>query len=100
MNIELPLAEEVLLFRAIAEDLRRFRQTWYPAGKVVQVECGQFKGYGITAGQDDSAPADQLPVRLENGNVWWYPIECCCLRMGDKDSERLPAWIKRERGIA
>lgn len=63
-------------YRNFAEALKQFRETKFKIGERVSVDAGRYRGPGIVA-SDSSCPPDQLPVRLENGNVWWYPIECC-----------------------
>lgn len=50
-------------------------QTFVP-GSVVTVDCERYSGDGMVF-YDPDCPLDQLAVRLQNGNAWWYPIEKC-----------------------
>jgi len=54
--------------------LRTLSESMFPQGAVVKVNClGRFNGQAIVSGQSTN-PAE-LPCRLENNNVWWYPME-------------------------
>lgn len=75
--------------------LEKWKQDTFPPRTVVCVECPQYKGFGIATMEDGTRP-EQLAVRLENGNIWWYPVRDCCIahRVGD-----WPLWIKREKKL-
>lgn len=73
-----------LEFRAMVEDLRIQRglveteaRRRFPSGCFVRVDCDQFKGFGIAMSGYDLAAlmAGSMPVRLENGNTWNYPLD-------------------------
>ncbi len=48
----------------------------FPLHKPVIVNCPRYRGHGVRV-PDHGEPPEQIAVRLENGNVWWYPIENC-----------------------
>lgn len=58
-------------FRTLQPRLEEERSKLY--GRMVYVHCNQYQGYG-TATRDDCWP-DKVAVRIENGNVWWYPLD-------------------------
>lgn len=58
------------------EKLAQARGKLFPPGTAVNVACGQYTGPG-TVTNDSDCPIYKLPVRLENGNVWWYPLFAC-----------------------
>ena len=64
-------------FRSAKDMLERYKAGEFPHGTRVKVECPRrYTGPGVAV-DDDRVPADHLAVRLENGNTWWYPLECC-----------------------
>ena len=66
------------ILRDYRDSLRRleeYRKANFQAHTKVIVNAPQYKGPGITTVEDATRP-DQVAVRLGNGNVWWYPIEC------------------------
>lgn len=71
--------------RALLPDLRKIVSkfaVWkvqaYPRGARVKVDCARYCGTGEVAYDvTEACPIDHLAVKLENGNVWWYPIENC-----------------------
>lgn len=65
-------------WRHLALILKHHKGTRFPAGSNVIVKAPRYKGPGVVAG-DSECPADHLAVRLPNGNVWFYPLECCSL---------------------
>lgn len=77
-------------FRTAREQLTEARQQEYPAGRGVRVVNERYNGYGMIA-EDDGCPVDQLAVKLENGNTWWYPLEDCSLANRDT----CPPWLQR-----
>lgn len=48
----------------------------FPRGQPVHVNSTRYTGFGVRL-LEDNEPPDHLAVLLENGNVWWYPIEAC-----------------------
>lgn len=78
-------------FRAIreqCEQMRAQKNATFPVGSLVQVESERFHGIGIVS-IDESCPLEKLAVRVESGNVWWYPVEDC-----QPYSGRMPSWIR------
>ena len=71
--IPLALAER---YRNSVKALNEYRDDMFPKGEKVHVDTDRYRGPGI-ASRDSGCPPDQLPVLLENGNTWWYPIERC-----------------------
>lgn len=56
-----------------AESIRR----QFPQGSFVKVDAPTFHGVGFLDWRDYTGPYDKLPVKIENGNVWWYHIAHC-----------------------
>lgn len=50
-------------------------ERFYPGTKV-NVKCQRYTGPGMAV-TDNQCPPDQVAVKLENGNVWWYRITDC-----------------------
>ena len=63
-------------WRELTNAIQDWKAAAFPVGAIVYVECPQYNGYGI-ATADRDCRTDRLSVKLENGNVWWYPLECC-----------------------
>ena len=63
-------------WRELTKVIQERKAALFPVGAIVYVECPQYNGYGIATADSDCRD-DLLPVKLENGNVWWYPMECC-----------------------
>lgn len=63
-------------WRSIGNRLRDYKNHRFQVGSKVRVNNPRFVGVGIVAFDADCQP-DNLAVCLENGNVWWYPIEDC-----------------------
>lgn len=80
-----------LQVRTAGIQLQELKAAEFPRGCLVYVRAPRYTGYGI-ASIEDGCPPDQLPVRLENENVWWYPVECCS-RV--RDFKPVPHWIRR-----
>lgn len=75
-----------------AKKLLDYKASELPPNTVVYVECDQYTGYGISVLNDGVKP-NQIAVKLENGNTWWYPVEKTFpanTRPGD-----WPEWIKK-----
>lgn len=86
MNKEVYIA--ALAFRKAEVELIQLRKAAFPVGSIV---CVNGSNYGIV-GREDGCPADQLPVRFENGNTWWKPVERC---VRQTDVKLLPRWVRR-----
>lgn len=63
-------------FRERRDLLKSYRNQTFPSGTPVQVDCKRYTGPGKVV-DDPDCPPDCLPVRVPNGNVWWYPLEAC-----------------------
>lgn len=72
------------------ERLIEARQAEFPVGRGVRVAHERFHGYGMVV-SDESCPPDQLAVKLENGNTWWYSLDTCSLANRDT----CPPWLQR-----
>lgn len=93
MNLNTMHIDDVIdLFRTLSTGLNDYKNKFFPVGSEVRVECSQFKGFGFVSRQD-GCPPDRLPVRLENGNTWQYPIEACQAPGFDSG---LPRWMQSE----
>lgn len=57
--------------RLAAEKLK-----WFPVGTLVAVDSPRYEGLGVVV-TDASCPLSKLPVRIENGNVWYYEVTDC-----------------------
>jgi hypothetical protein len=77
-------------FQTAKERLTEARQREFPAGRGVRVVHERYNGYGMVV-VDDGCPIDQLAVKLENGNTWWYPLDSCSLANRDT----CPPWLQR-----
>lgn len=78
-------------FRKYRDWLKEARDAEFKIGKPVRVrrDSGQDL-HGLIA-YDESCPLTQLPVKLENGNTWWYELaDCYNVRRDD-----CPAWLQR-----
>jgi hypothetical protein len=64
-----------LQHRTTAIELDIAKRRLFPPGKPVHVDAPRYHGYGVATLTEGKA--DELAVRLENGNVWNYPIESC-----------------------
>ncbi len=78
------------LLHRIREDSRQLTE-WkrheYPIGCIVRVG----DNYGL-ASAEDGCPPDKLPVRFENNNVWWKPLETISRVT---DLKAIPPWVRR-----
>lgn len=68
--------------------MREQKNATFPVGSVVAVESERFHGIGIVS-LNESCPLEQLAVRVESLNVWWYPIEDCKPYTG-----KMPSWMR------
>lgn len=77
-------------FERARDSLRDARDAELKAGRGVRVVNERYSGYGMIVG-DNSCPLDQVAVKLENGNTWWYPVEDCSVANRDT----CPPWLQR-----
>lgn len=77
-------------YQTAKERLVEARHNEFPIGRGVRVVHERYNGYGIIV-EDDGCPVDQLAVKLENGNTWWYPLDSCSLAHRDT----CPPWLQR-----
>jgi hypothetical protein len=63
-------------FRIATCDLERYKARQFPDGTKVNVNSESYRGPGVAV-DNDGVPPDKLAVRLDNGNTWCYPLECC-----------------------
>ena len=77
-------------YRQHRDSLATAKATEFPVGDVVYVNSPRCHDFGIVA-NDGNCPVDQLAVELENGNVWWYPLEDCSQTVKGE----WPDWLKR-----
>ena|ERR1700685_392243 len=84
-------------WRKAREAIVQWSMDHFHLGDVVYVEAPSFKGgFGIVAARDERCSPDKLPVRLGNGNVWWYPLDGCILAT---HSNLWPRWIQEEKKV-
>lgn len=83
------LMDRLRNFRHAEKKMREARDAEFAPGRAVRVISARFNGFGWIV-RDSGCPLDQLPVQLENGNVWWYPLEDCTLAR----RENCPAWLQ------
>jgi hypothetical protein len=68
---------ELLIKYCVAKnELTEWKDKTFPIGSKVYVNAPRYIGDGIVA-KDSMCPMTQLPVKLENGNIWWYSLETC-----------------------
>jgi hypothetical protein len=53
-----------------------FKQRNFPIGSEVIVSADRYNGNGIVI-KDYQCPPTSIPVKIENGNIWYYPLESC-----------------------
>lgn len=81
-------------FQTAKERLIEARRREFPSGRGVRVVDERYNGYGMIV-DDDGCPVDQLAVKLENGNTWWYSLDSCSLANRDT----CPPWLQRLMGF-
>ncbi len=69
-----PNSERVERYQAARRELQEYKDREFPRGQAVHVDTGRYRGPGSVAARGE-CPPDQVAVLLENGNVWWYPID-------------------------
>lgn len=94
------LRARLAAFRKAAERLKEARDAEFKAGRAVRVnrESGHHL-YGLVT-TNDGCPLDQLAVRLENGNVWWYPLDDCHAMRRDDCSPWLQPLLKKDSVVS
>ena len=88
------LAEIVTSYHTAVEALHKYRLARYKSGQFVLVNDDRFKGIGMVCAYSSEIPPHKLPVRLENGNVWWYDLESIVEVVAAKDAPRLVRRMK------
>jgi hypothetical protein len=68
------LLELVEAYKTAVTNLDAYRVKTFRSGMFVKVNCDRYHGYGFIVRNSD-CPPHVVPVKLENGNTWWYPIE-------------------------
>jgi len=86
------LPRKIKAFSHLRQELFRVRQLLFPANTVVLVACPQYHGEAIVSHNNEDVRPDQLACLLENGNVWWYPLDTITLL---EDRKKWPLWIVR-----
>lgn len=76
-------------WRERCDEMRREKLAAFPNGSLVSVNSDRFHGVGIVT-HDEGCPIDSLAVRVENENIWWYPIGDCQPYHGN-----MPSWTRR-----
>lgn len=84
------IMERLRQYQNTKQRLTEARQREFPSGRGVRVINERYNGYGMIT-DDDGCPPDQLAVKLENGNTWWYPLDDCSLANRDT----CPPWLQR-----
>lgn len=49
----------------------------FPKNTLVEVNSPRYHGKGIVSEHQHGCSADNLAVKLDNGNTWYYPVNCC-----------------------
>jgi hypothetical protein len=91
------LANAVQAYQSMRNLLTNYRSENFQSGTVVHVSYpARYVGPGIVVISCD-APPDQVAVRLENDNIWHYPITT----VKPLSRKQWPTWIRRvKRGTA
>lgn len=63
--------------REFQEYIIGYKHKIFPTGCSVLVNCDRYYGPGIVGYHTNQCPIDRIPVKLENGNTWYYLVECC-----------------------
>lgn len=65
-------------YRSARAALTTARLQAFPHRCCVRVNSARYRGVGVALTLcSEGVPLEQLPVRLENGNTWHYPLEDC-----------------------
>lgn len=93
-----PLHEAVRMYREVRSKVAELKAERFKVGDPVKVDCSRFQGWGRVAFfGGDSLEYDELPVVLENGNTWHYPVDACEPAAEDAHPmiQRCPNYAKR-----
>lgn len=71
----LEINETVRSFLAAERQLLAVRQRFFPQGKPVMVRSGRYDGPGVVD-HNGMCHLACVPVRVPNGNLWYYPVDC------------------------
>lgn len=80
----------VRAYQTARDRLLEARAAEFKPGRGVRVINERYSGYGLIV-NDEGCPPDQLAVKLENKNTWWYPLEDCSLANRDT----CPPWLQQ-----
>ena len=69
------IKDKVKSFLACERELLEVRQRFFTQGRPVMVKTSRYDGPGVVE-HDGRCHMTCVPVRLPNGNVWYYPVEC------------------------
>lgn len=69
------LADIMTRYNQAVNDLREYRAAHFKRGQFVRVNSPSFHGIGMVCAMSSEVPPNMVPVKLENDNTWWYPIE-------------------------
>lgn len=84
------LMSRIRNYQTARDRLVEARDAEFKPGRAVRVLHDRYRGCGLIV-FDANCPLHALPVRLENGNTHWYPMEDCSLAPRDS----CPPWLKR-----
>ena len=84
------LLSRLRLFESARDRLREARDAEFKVGRGVRVINERYSGYGLIVA-DESCPLDQIAVKLENGNTWWYPVRDC----HQVNRDTCPPWLQQ-----
>lgn len=92
----MPLLSQARLYRLVEAALFAARREIFKEKAVVSIgsDVVQHRFFGIVM-RDGDCPADKIPCLLENGNIWWYPVEGVALVSGGP--KYWPRWVKTVR---
>lgn len=54
-----------------------YKEKNFPFGCKVMVNADRYVGPGVVNRYTSDLPINKIPVKLENGNTWYYLVECC-----------------------
>lgn len=84
------LISTVMHFRSEAMKLERYKASFKPFGPArVRLGLTIYEGFLV---RSDDQPPDKMGLHLENGNTWWYPIEC----FEPMKPKECPPWMRRQ----
>lgn len=80
-------------YKNAVANLEAYRVKNFKSGAFVEVNCDRYRGFGFVV-VDYGAPPHVIPVKLQNGNTWWYPMEAVSLV---KDIKSVPNSIRKSK---